>query len=71
MAYNGTLVHASLENGRAALIVQDDQKRQTSLVLLDRNADQPEIVPIEADASYVSVVDGDAIVMEDGLVTFV
>ncbi len=68
-AYNGTLVHASLENGRAALIVQDDQKRQTSLVLLDRNADQPEIVPIEADASYVSVVDGDAIVMEDGLVT--
>ena len=25
--YNGTLVSADLENGKAALIIQDDQKR--------------------------------------------
>lgn len=67
--YNGTLIHASIENGRAALIIQDDQKHQTSLVLLDRSVDSLEIVSIDTDSTYVSVVDGDAIVMENGTIT--
>lgn len=67
--YNGTLIHASIENGRTALIIQDDQKRQTSLVLLDRSVNSPKVVPVEADSEYVSVVDGDAIVMENGTIT--
>lgn len=67
--YNGTLVSADLENGRAALIIQDDQKRSTSLVLLDQSVSSPAEISLDAAAETVRVFDGDAIVMSPGNIT--
>lgn len=67
--YNGTLVSADLENGRAALIIQDDQKRDTSLVLLDQSATDVSVTKLDDTAELVRVFDGDAIVMSPGNVT--
>ena len=67
--YNGTLVSADLENGKAALIIQDDQKRNTSLVLLDQSVSSPKVLSIDSTAEEVRVCDGDAIVMSRGNIT--
>ena len=67
--YNGTLVSADLENGKAALIIQDDQKRNTSLVLLDQSVSSPKVISIDSSAELVRVFDGDAIVMSPGNIT--
>lgn len=67
--YNGTLVSADLENGKAALIIQDDQKRDTSLVLLNKSVSSPKVVPIDSTAELVRVFDEDAIVMSPGNIT--
>ena len=53
--YNGTLVSADLENGKAALIIQDDQKRNTSLVLLDQSVSSPKVLSIDSTAEEVRV----------------
>ena len=67
--YNGTLVSADLENGKAALIIQDDQKRNTSLVLLDQSVSSPKVLSIDSTAEEGRVCDGDAIVMSRGNIT--
>lgn len=67
--YTGELLDYSLENGRAALVVQDDEKRETTLVFLNRTAANPTISVIESTAECVRVFDGDAIVMSSGNVT--
>ena len=67
--YNGTLVSADLENGKAALIIQDDQKRNTSLVLLNQSVSSPKVLSIDSTAEEVRVCDGDAIVMSRGNIT--
>lgn len=68
-AYTGTLVSASIENGRVGLIVEDDQQRETILVLLDQTAEEVEIVDLDESASYILVADNDALVMTDGCIT--
>lgn len=67
--YNGTLVQADWEDGRTALVIQDDQKRQTSLILLDQSTSNPKVVSVDDTASCVRVADGDAVVMTQGNIT--
>lgn len=67
--YEGTLLSAAVENGRVALIVQDDEVRQTDLILLNRSAGDVQIVPLDDSASYVQVSDSDAFVMDSGEIT--
>ncbi len=67
--FDGTLIDAHLEDGRIALIVQDDQTRSTSLALLDQSADDISVTDLPATASCVRVFDGDAYVMSNGNVT--
>ncbi len=67
--YNGMLLSAAVSGGKLALILQDDQKRQTSLVMMNQSAEDPEIVSLESSASYVQVADGDAFVMCSGSIT--
>lgn len=66
---DGELIDAHLEDGRAALVVQDMQERVTSLVLLDHSAEDVSVVPLDATASCVRVFDGDAYVMMPGNIT--
>lgn len=68
-AFEGTLIDAHLEDGRAAMIIQDDQQRATSLVLLDQSAEKPSVTELPSTASCVRVFDGDAYVMSPGNVT--
>ncbi len=67
--YRGTLLSEDLENGRAALLLQDDQTRDTALVLLDRSADAPQRTTVDDTSQLVRVFDGDALVMCPGDVT--
>ncbi len=68
-SYDASLLSEHYENGRVALILQDDQTRATTLVLLDKSASDLEKVPIEDTAELVKVFEGDAIVMCPGKVT--
>jgi len=67
--YTGTLVSASVENGKAALLIADDQQREISLILMNGSANDPTIVSVDTSASYLTVTDGDAIVMSDDNIT--
>ena len=67
--YNGTLLSADVNNGKAALILQDDQQRQTSLALWNPSDDDPNVTSLDSSASYVQVADGDAFVMSSGNIT--
>ncbi|MEE1396645.1 DUF5711 family protein [Ruminococcus sp.] len=64
--YSGKLVDYGLEDGSAALIVEDNEKRQTNLVLMYRSAESPKAVAIDDSAECVRVSGGDAVVMYSG-----
>ncbi len=63
--YSDTLIQESVENGKAALLLQDDLGRKTSLVLLNQSVEEPVIVDVDDSAKYISVSDGDVYVMYD------
>ncbi len=67
--YSGTLISESIENGRIALLVQDDQKREMTLILLDQSAQDVKTIALDATAQAVLVSDGDAYVMNENNIT--
>lgn len=62
-AYTGTLVGGSSENGKAALLFENETKRRSSLVLLDSVGADPRQIDFDTVVKNVHVMDGNAYVL--------
>lgn len=61
--YPATLVDGSCYDGKAALLFENETKRQSSLVLLKRSTAEPQVIEFETVAKSVEVQNGDAYVL--------
>lgn len=61
--YSSKLVSGDCADGKAALLFENEAKRQSSLVLLKRGTEEPAEVLFDTVAKSVSVEDGDALVL--------
>lgn len=69
--YAGTLLSYSVQGGQAAILIRNDETRETSLVLCDGSAESPVSIVVNSAASYVRVNDGNAYLMSsDNVVSY-
>ncbi|MBE6854528.1 MAG: hypothetical protein E7501_02615 [Ruminococcus sp.] len=61
--YPATLVDGDCADGKAALLFENDTRRQTSLVMLKRSVNEPQEIEFETTAKSVRVQNGDAYVL--------
>lgn len=69
--YAGTLLSYDVHGGQAAILIRNDETRETSLVLCDGSAESPISIVVNSAASYVCVSDGKAYLMSgDNVVSY-
>jgi hypothetical protein len=69
--YSGELISYAVENGQAAVLVRNDDTRETHLVLFDGSAESPLEISVNSSASYVYIDDSAAYLMSsDNVVSY-
>lgn len=67
-SYTGSLQCYAVQNGNAALLIWDEEKRETKLVMFQGTADDPIEITINGDAKYVQVYDDRVYMMNEATV---
>lgn len=67
-AYTATLVDGACEDGKAALLFENEDKRESSLILLKRTAEEPVEVTFDSVVKAVRVHNGNAYVLTKTIV---
>lgn len=69
--YAGTLLSYDVHAGQAAILIRNDETRETSLVLCNGSAESPVNIAVNSSSTYVRVTDGKAYLMSgDNVVSY-